>query len=102
MSSVFECIQSSVLWVCGEGWGGGGSEFLQREKTLCLVLSRHEELKVYQLCWLHVYITSEFELFYGTLSYTKAELKNKEINKRKSINIHLKSNTYNLRERIKC
>lgn len=90
MSSLFECIQHRKLL---EG-GGWGVKFFQEKKQLCSPLSTHEELKVSQLCYLHVYRTSEHELPYGSVSYTKATLQNKETNQRKSIDIHLKSNTY--------
>lgn len=76
---------------------GWGMKFFRKKKHLC----RHEELKVSQLCWLHAYVTSKHELLYGTITYTKAELHNKDINKKVSINIHFKPNAYNLKERIK-
>lgn len=60
--------------------GGQGVKFFKEKKRLCSVLSTHEELKVSQLCYLYVYRTDEHELLYGSISYPKAELQNKETN----------------------
>lgn len=69
-------------------------KFFKEKEQLCSVLGTHEEFKVSQLCYLHGYRTAEHQLLFGSISYTKAELQNKETNERKSTDIHLKSNTY--------
>lgn len=55
-----------------------------------------------QMCWLHVYITNECELPCMVQFLTQRLNYKTEINERKSINTYLKSNTYNLKDRLKC
>lgn len=83
--------------------GRDEGEFLQRAKSTAFSPEQTWRVEKYPFVLAAcLYNQWMWTSAYGTISQTKAELKNKENKERKSINIHSKSNTYNLKERIKC